>query len=165
MADAKSEYLKPTRIIMVLLLVLATAGCKSDGTTGTHRVVIGEQTFDLELAMTNAARFRGLSGREKVAADGGMLFVFPSEAEREFVMRECRVPIDILFLGPTGEVLTTHAMQVEPAGTPEADLPGYSSGGKSAVVIELAGGTVARLGVEPGDRISLPIAELKRRAW
>ena len=93
-----------------------------------------------------------------------MLFVFPYEDEREFVMRRCLVPIDILFLDPRGTVLNTHAMLVEPADTPERELKRYASEGKSALVIELAGGTVERLGVQAGDTIELPVLELKRRA-
>jgi len=166
MADAKR--LTPFRSLRayaaLLVLALVFTGCASDDIGGVQRVEIGGEVFELELALTHATRFRGLSGREHIAPDGGMLFVFPREAERAFVMRECLVPIDILFLDPRGRVLNTHAMQVEPAGTPESQLKRYASKGKSSLVIELAGGTVDRLGVEAGNTIALPTLELKRRA-
>ncbi|MEL7088187.1 MAG: DUF192 domain-containing protein [Planctomycetota bacterium] len=151
-------------LAMMSLVVLTLIGCGGDGLTGTRDVEIGGETFTLELAMTGPARLQGLSDRESIADDGGMLFVFPNEAEREFVMRRCLVPIDILFLGPTGKVIAAHAMAVEPAGTPERELTRYGSRGKSAVAIELAGGTLERLGFGVGDTVSLPIMELKRRA-
>lgn len=146
-----------------MTLVCGFAGCRTDTAAGTQTVRIGGETFELELALTDAARYRGLSGRESIPADGGMLFVFPTEAERAFVMRDCLVPIDILFLDPTGRVMTTHAMKVEPPETRRSPTTQYPSRGKSALVIELAGGTIQRLGVEPGDRIDLPVLELKRR--
>lgn len=130
----------------------------------TREVEIGGETFTLELAMTGDTRLQGLSDRESIAEDGGMLFVFPGEAQREFVMRRCLVPIDIVFLGPTGEVIAAHAMEVEPPDTPERQLTRYGSGGKSAVAIELAGRTLERLKIGVGDVIDLPVRELKREA-
>src|SRR5690606_24546556 len=84
----------------------------SQGTT-TQDVTIKNETFTLELALDEASRFQGLSDRAEIADDGGMLFVFPKEAIREFVMRRCLVPIDIAFLNAEGEVVWMHAMQVE----------------------------------------------------
>lgn len=166
MADAKrlNRFRPVASCVVLLVLAWSLAGCASDDVGGVQRVEIGGETFTLELALTHEARFRGLSGRDFIAPDGGMLFVFRHEAERAFVMRECLVPIDILFLDPRGRVLNTHAMRVEPADTPESSLKRYASRGKTSLVIELAGGSVERLGVETGDTIDLPLLELKRRA-
>ncbi|MEM9419147.1 MAG: DUF192 domain-containing protein [Planctomycetota bacterium] len=169
MADAK--HLIPSRFallpttVALILFALTLGGCANDAASGgTQRVEIKGEVFTLELAMDRASRFQGLSDRDFIAPDGGMLFVFPYEADRAFVMRRCLVPIDIMYLDPKGVVLNTHAMQIEPPGTREEDLKPYRSEGKSALVIELAGGTVERLGVKKGDQIDLPIVELKRRA-
>lgn len=151
-------------LLTTLCLSLLLSACNGDGVTGTREVEIGGETFTLELAMTNDARTQGLSDRESIAEDGGMLFVFPGEAEREFVMRRCLVPIDIVFLGPTGKVIAAHAMEVEQADTPERQLTRYGSGGKSAVAIELVGGTLERLEIGVDDVIDLPMRELKREA-
>ncbi len=155
---------------MIALLVCArvggggASGGGASGGGGTQEVAINGRTFELELALDAAARHQGLSDRESIAADGGMLFVFRDDAERVFVMRRCLVPIDIIFLSGGGRVLNTHAMQVEPPGTPEHRLRQYESGGKAAFVIELAGGTLETLAVQPGQRIELPYLELKRKA-
>lgn len=169
MADAK--HLNSSRcafapfVLVLVLLALMLGGCANDTASGgVQRVEIKGEVFKLELAMDQNSRVQGLSDRDFIAPDGGMLFVFPYEADRTFVMRRCLVPIDIMYLDPKGVVLNTHAMQIEPPGTPEQDLKGYRSEGKSALVIELAGGTVERLGVKKGDQIDLPILELKRRA-
>ncbi|MEM6853853.1 MAG: DUF192 domain-containing protein [Planctomycetota bacterium] len=165
---AHAKRLKPTQLVFGWVLIFASAllltGCAGETTGGTQRVEIAGEVFKLELALDNPSRIQGLSDRDFIAPDGGMLFVFPYEDEREFVMRRCLVPIDILFLDPRGTVLNTHAMLVEPADTPERELKRYASEGKSALVIELAGGTVERLGVQAGDSIELPVLELKRRA-
>ena len=161
MAQGKLNYFLGFAVLVALAMLTA---CDSATTSGTRDVEIAGETFTLELAMTHQDRVQGLSDRESIAEDGGMLFVFPNEAERQFVMRRCLVPIDIAFLGPTGRVIAMHAMEVEPPDTPEEELTKYASNGKSAVAIELAGGTLERLELEVGDQIALPIRELKRQA-
>ncbi|MEM1211728.1 MAG: DUF192 domain-containing protein [Planctomycetota bacterium] len=136
------------------------------GVLGTdyEPIVIAGQVFDLELAVTALERYQGLSHRESIPENGGMLFVFPRSAVREFVMRDCLVPIDIIFLDAGGEVVATHAMQVEPLATRSNPTRRYSSGRPVPFAIELRGGRVAELGVSVGDRINLPTASLKARA-
>jgi uncharacterized membrane protein (UPF0127 family) len=163
---ADRHALTPLAVFALSLLVWLGVGCQTEtaAASGTQVVEIAGETFELELALTDAQRYQGLSGRESIPEDGGMLFVFQSEAERTFVMRDCLVPIDILFLGPTGKVLSAYAMEVEPPGRSDLLLKKYRSRGRSALVIELAGGTIERLGIEVGDRVELPIRELKLRA-
>jgi uncharacterized membrane protein (UPF0127 family) len=153
-----------TSVVWLILSATLLAGCSSDPAVRYRDVQIGGQTFRLEVADTDAARFRGLSGRASIPADGGMIFIFPDERERAFVMRDCLVPIDILFLGPTGEVSAAYTMEVEPPGTPDTQLKQYRSHGRSAVVIELAGGTLDRLDFGVGDRLDLPQRQMKRDA-
>jgi len=169
MADHKKliPLSRISRFLAALVVVVGTltsAGCGGGEAGGTQRIEINGEVFTLELAMTDATRLQGLSDRDSIPADGGMLFVFPSEKPRAFVMRRCLVPIDIIFLSPGGKVLATHAMQIEPADRPEDELKRYASGGKTAFVIELAAGSLERLGLEVGDPLELPLLELKRRA-
>ncbi len=131
---------------------------------GTQRVTIGDRTFTLELALDDDTRFQGLSDRAYLAPDGGMLFVFPQPRNLEFVMRRCLVPIDILFLDPAGRVTATHAMAVEPYDRPEPQLRRYSSQYRAQFAIELSGGTLKTLDLQPGQAIDLPLEDLKTRA-
>lgn len=136
---------------------------QAEGSATQHITIKGE-TFALELAMDDASRYQGLSDRAEIADDGGMLFVFPKEAVREFVMRRCLVPIDIAFLNAQGEVVWMHAMQVErDPNTPEIRLKRYSSHYPSQFAIELKAGSLRRLGLAQGDKIDLPLDELKGR--
>ncbi|MEM6392280.1 MAG: DUF192 domain-containing protein [Planctomycetota bacterium] len=153
-----------------LTLVLAGCADKPEGAdegvlrTDFEQITIAEQPFDLELAVTPVDRYQGLSGRESIPENGGMLFVFPRTAVREFVMRDCVIPIDIIFVRDDGHVVATHAMQVEPLATRSNPTRRYGSGEPVRYAIELRGGRVAELGVTIGDRIELPTASLKARA-
>ncbi len=136
-----------------------------------ERVKIGSKEFYLELAARDPMRMMGLSGRVEIAEDSGMLFVFPDAQERHFVMRDCPIPIDIIYLDSTGKVLAIHEMQPEPArgATETADayegrLKPYPSNGPMQFAIELRGGTTRTLGLRPGAMVALDVERLKRLA-
>ena len=133
------------------------------------KVTIGGKVFTLELAMENEKRFKGLSGRTSIPADGGMLFVFPSAAQQSFVMRDCPIDIDIIYLDPTMKITAWHEMKAGPVRLPEEkilDARGvnpayedklikYSSKFAAQYVIELKGGTIAPMGLKEGQKIEI----------
>ena len=137
----------------------------------TLRVTLGGETFELELALDPHSRFRGLSGRAAVPADGGMLFVHPSPRPVAMVMRHCPVPIDVAFLDAWGRVLSRFSMKPEPPRRTdesereyEARLPRYASGWPAQFAIELAGGRLSELGIEVGQRLDIDHRALAARA-
>lgn len=158
--------------------VVLAVGCDEDrpADADTARVTIDGRDFFLELALDNATRTQGLSFREHIEPDGGMLFVFRNSSPRAFVMRDCFVPIDIIYLDASGRIVAMHEMQVErprgegegEVGEPnpeyEARLKQYSSRYDAQFVIELAGGTIETLNIDVGDLIELDRAGLERRA-
>lgn len=149
----------------LILWVMIAGGCGGEASSPTHqRVELGGQEFELELAIDPASRFRGLSDREGIDEDGGMLFVFPRAQPLTFVMRRCRVPIDLILLGPGGRIVAMHAMEVEPYETPEHRLKRYASHWPSQFAIEIEGGMAATLGLALGQKVDLPLEALKRRA-
>ncbi len=162
-------------IALACLALVAAVGafsCEAGQTgNGPVRVKIGGETFSLETALDEPSRVKGLSGREKVAPDGGMIFVFREPARLSFWMYDCLTDIDAAFLDDAGRIVTIHEMKAEPPRRPEeseddyrARLKMYPSRFASRFVIELAPGTFRRLRVMEGDLISLPLDDLKRRA-
>jgi uncharacterized membrane protein (UPF0127 family) len=154
-----------TAAILTLALTLAAVpGCGSQssgsGSQTTQTVQIDGKTFELELALTPQARYDGLSGRDHIDKRGGMLFVFPEPTRTHFVMRDCNVPIDLMFLDSDGRILQTHQMPVEP-GPPWTRYP---SRYPAQFAIELKGGMFDKLDLQSIDRIDLPTQRLKARA-
>lgn len=154
---------------------VTTLGCENTQkpvvTDETAQVVIDGHTFTLELALTQEQRFHGLSDREHIEPNGGMLFVFKRPARQNFVMRDCPIPIDIIYLDASGRITASHQMQVEePRREGESDyeydarLKKYSSRYDAQFVIELAGGTLDELSVKDGDLVALDTERLKSMA-
>jgi uncharacterized protein len=181
---------KRRMVALTLFLILASMGvfggvaftpsCDATGSkapvgpgSNVAAVKINGKAFNLELAIDNPTRVKGLSGRTSIAPDGGMLFVFPRHqiAVQGFVMRDCSIPIDIVFLDPSGRVTAAHKMVPEEPRKPEETdnayndrLKRYSSKFASQFAIELAGNTLDSLGVKEGQVIELDLPGLKARA-
>ena len=147
--------------MLMLMSVLIVAGCDETAPRYQQLTLAGRE-FRLELALTHEQITRGLMYREHIPDDGGMLFVFPDIRMRGFWMKNCLVPIDVVFLDGHGFITAIHTMPPPDPGTPEDDLPSYSSLRPARFAIELAGGTAGRLGLQPGQKLDLPIDDLKR---
>lgn len=112
-----------------------------------------EHQFDVELALTPGEQARGLMFRTELAADKGMLFVFPEPKRASFWMRNTLIPLDMLFVRQNGRI--ANILEQVP---PETETPRRSVGRVKAV-LELAGGRAAELGIFAGDMVIFPEME------
>lgn len=107
--------------------------------------------FQIELALTPAQQAQGLMFRQKMAADAGMLFVYPTPQPAAYWMQNTYIPLDMLFITPDGRIERIRE-NAEPLST--APIEGPS---KTKAVLEINGGLAARLGIRPGDRAIQPL--------
>ena len=103
--------------------------------------------FEVELALDSEQRAQGLMYRRDLADGAGMLFVYGREWPVSMWMRNTFIPLDMLFIAGDGRI----ARIVE--RTVPQSLETISSGRPVTAVLEVNGGTVARLGIRPGDRV------------
>jgi uncharacterized membrane protein (UPF0127 family) len=106
--------------------------------------------FQIELATAPQQQSQGLMFRRSLAPDGGMLFVYPSERTISMWMRNTLIPLDMMFIAADGRIIKV-AQRTVPMS-----LATISSGGPAKAVLEVNGGTAARLGLNPGDRVVHP---------
>lgn len=147
---------------------VATQGCSGpEIPEGHERVQIGGRTFVLELAADEEKRTLGLGGRDFIPENGGMLFSFPDSQIRQFVMRDCLIPIDIIFLDADGRIVAKHHMPVEEprradesARDYEMRLKRYSSRFNARYAIEIRGGLLEELNLQAGEQIRLDTERL-----
>jgi len=109
--------------------------------------------FQVELARTPDEQAQGLMYRKSMAADAGMLFIYAQPREAGFWMKNTYLPLDLLFIESDGRVERIHA-NAEPLSTAPIEGPV-----KTKAVLEINGGTAARLGIRPGDRVVHPTIE------
>ncbi len=111
----------------------------------------GVHAFTVELATNDDERSRGLMFRKELPEGRGMLFDFEHEAPVAFWMHNTYIPLDMIFIRGDGSILRI-AESTEPLS--DRLIP---SGGPVRAVLEVIGGTVRKLGIAPGDKVSSPI--------
>jgi len=107
----------------------------------------GAQQFAVELALTSEQRMQGLMYRQRLPADAGMLFLYPAARPVSMWMKNTLIPLDMLFIGDDGRILHI-AERAIPGSTAT-----ISSMQPARAVLELNGGTAARLKIQVGDRV------------
>ncbi|MBD3305883.1 hypothetical protein GF348_05855 [candidate division KSB3 bacterium] len=145
---------------LVCSLTLIGLSCQdSPPTPPPAKVRINGTTWTVELAMTEAARYQGLSGRRELAPGRGMLFVYPQEKPLSFCMRGCEIPIDIAFLDRNLRVVNLYEMQIEPD---RVGRTAYRSYVPVQFALEVGGGSLKQAGVRVGQQaefINVPPAD------
>jgi uncharacterized membrane protein (UPF0127 family) len=152
--------------VSLLLLAFAATGAdtrKADGTDAAdldrtfRRSTLQIATpdarlhkFNVWIADDEARRARGLMFVQHLAAQDGMLFVYPQPQAIAMWMKNTFVPLDMLFVAADGKVVTVVA------NTEPHSLKTIESGGIVLGVVELAGGTAARLKIAPGAQVIHP---------
>jgi uncharacterized membrane protein (UPF0127 family) len=137
-------------VVLAALLILAGPPAhaqlqKFDTSSLTITTAKGAQRFAIELALTPAQQEQGLMFRRELAPDAGMLFVFPQTLPTAFWMKNTLIPLDMLFIAADGRIADIHERAVP---LTEANIPAKMP---VKAVLELNGGTVARLGIKVGD--------------
>jgi uncharacterized membrane protein (UPF0127 family) len=94
-----------------------------------------------------------LKGRKSLAADGGMLFVYPWQRVVRIWMADTPIPLDVMFVEPGGKIVKIAA------GLAPSSLRWTSSEVAVRWVVEVAAGTAARHGIEVGDRVEIIYGE------
>ncbi|MBU05740.1 MAG: hypothetical protein CL877_07285 [Dehalococcoidales bacterium] len=118
------------------------------------RVIIGDATFDVELARTPEERNRGLSGRKSLLPSTGMLFVYEPAVAGAFWMRDMEFPLDFIWIGRGCEIvgLTLNAPAPAP-GTQIAHLLVYEIDEVASYTLEVNAGEVERFDLQVGDEV------------
>jgi uncharacterized membrane protein (UPF0127 family) len=156
--------------ILGLLLLLAAACGGGEGGPGapgadltgyeTARITVNGVEFEVWLATTFAQRQQGLMFATESQLDPlpdgterGMLFVFSSEANLSFWMRDTYVPLDLAYARADGTIAEIHDL------VPLDETP-VPSGEPVQFALEVYSGTLQANGIAAGDVIVIPASAL-----
>jgi uncharacterized membrane protein (UPF0127 family) len=106
---------------------------------------------NIELAETQSVQAKGLSGREGLAENNGMLFIYSNYALRSFWMKNMNFPIDIIWIRDDKIAGFNENLQ------PEGDSPTnkYQSPVPVNYVLEVPAGFIKKHGIRVGDMVEL----------
>lgn len=133
-----------------LCATLIAGSCHAAASTVMLR--LHDHPFSAEVAADDLSRAQGLMNRTRLAPDRGMLFVFRHSDLRWFWMKNTLIPLDILFFDSARKLVS---MQTDVPPCKQDPCPTYPSGKPARYVLELAGGTAARIGIRTGGELTI----------
>jgi uncharacterized membrane protein (UPF0127 family) len=142
------------KTLLMGCLVLLLSACQQN----QHRVTLNDQSYVVELANTDNTRALGLMYREQMAADEGMLFIFPDTQRRAFWMKNTLIPLDILYFDQNRKLVSISA-NTPPCKNTTTRCPNYPSAKPAKYVLEINAGLSQKHGFKVGDEL---IIELKK---
>ncbi len=114
------------------------------------QIKIKNQIIKIELARTSDELTKGLSNRDFLDPNSGMLFIFPRTDIYKFWMKDTRIPLDIIWINHNQIVEMTSL-------NPPIDnnIPEYSPKNPANYVLEVNAGFIKNHDIKIGDKITL----------
>lgn len=120
-------------------------------------VTIRNQSFIAEVADSDEKQTKGLSGRENLEENRGMLFVFEKSDLYSFWMKEMKFPIDILFI-KNDKIVTIHQNVPPPKdNVPLYELSLYKPKEEANYVLEINAGLSQKYSFKEGDNVEMKL--------
>jgi len=111
-------------------------------------VKLGQKIFTVEIAAKKEAQTLGLSGRDSLATNAGMLFVFDAPFSYGFWMKDMKFSIDIVWIDEFGRVVDL-AQNISPETFPKIFYPQTPA----RFVLELNAGAADQNGIKIGTNV------------
>jgi len=145
-----SEFRQTLALAAILLLAplpaVSVAQTEAQASLPAVRLNAGIHVIQAEVAASADERATGLMYRETMAANAGMLFVFPAPFAQCFWMRNTLLPLSIAFIADDGTVVNIADMKPQTADSHCAEKP-------VRYALEMNKGWFAKRGIKPGTRL------------
>lgn len=115
--------------------------------------------FRAEVFDTPESRTRGLMFRDSLEKDAAALFIFDRPGRYGFWMKNCRIPLDIVWLDDRHRVVDIAA---DVPSCPGEYCPIYTPAADATFAIEFTAGTAARAGIVRESRIRFDLGARSR---
>jgi len=114
------------------------------------KIKINKTNYEIELAQTITQKSKGLSGRETLCKNCGMLFIFGFETNLPFWMKDTLIPLDMIWLDKNGKIV-----DIQTANETNSTKI-YQNKTPAQYVLELNINDSQKLDLKIGDIIKLP---------
>jgi uncharacterized membrane protein (UPF0127 family) len=118
-------------------------------------IAVKNTTIVADLALTQDQQSKGLSGRENLLENQGMLFVMKTPGMYGFWMKEMKFPLDIFWLDITGKAVYIKE-NLQPCSS-TLNCPTYTPDMDSLYVLETIAGFAHKYGIAKGTHFSFQL--------
>ena len=134
-------------VVAIWVVVMAVSACQAYPKVTITTKAGRQVSFQVELADTPSKREMGLQYRRELAAERGMIFLFPLESHQSFWMKNTPIPLDMIFVNRERKIVGIVEQTVP------FSLDPRSVEGASQFVLEINGGLSKRHGIRAGDTV------------
>lgn len=144
-------------IIFLIFVVVSLTIISYNSFEQKHNFVCFEKNcFEVELAITQKEQEKGLTGREYLDNDKGMLYFFGKEDLYNFWMKDTLIYLDIIWIDKKGNIVDFMNNAAPCKGPICFDI---KTDKKAKYVLEVNGGTIYRLGLKVGDKLKIDLID------
>lgn len=134
-------------ILAVVILISLISYFKYNSYAKEINAVINGNRIKIEIANNPIEYYNGLSNRESICNSCGMLFIFPDKKIRNFVMRNMKFPLDIIWI--SDDKIVGFDENLAPEGSKPKNL--YNSEEPVDLVLEVNAGFVEKNKISIND--------------
>ena len=116
-------------------------------------IAINSLRFSAEVADTPELRELGLSYRDRLEENTGMVFIFDTPTATSFWMKDMNFPLDIIWIKDYKVIDISENVPAPLPDTPISSLPTYYPSDKINYVIEVNAGYAKKNGIKVGDTV------------
>lgn len=117
----------------------------------TALVSVGGENLTVTLSTTPESQSKGLTIKNSIAQNEGMLFIFKSPQKYSFWMKDMKFPIDILWADSSGKIVHIEK-NLQPCVF-FLPCPSYSPNDNSLYVLEVISNFTNKFDINIGDQI------------
>lgn len=117
------------------------------------QITIDTHTFSVTLARTDAEKNQGLSGKQSLQKNSGMLFLFSSPDYYSFWMKDMKFPLDIIYIQNNKIVTIFQNVPAPSSQNLQAQLPIYKPTVPADRVLEINAGLANIYNFHVGDTV------------
>ena len=148
-------------IILGVIVLIKRGGFKAINNTPIIKqnagktISIDGQTFNIQIANTEAEKEKGLADRQNLAQDSGMLFPFDRPDYYGFWMKGMLIPLDIIYFNK--DKIVTIVNDIQPPTPANNQLPIFKPVSPADSVLEINAGLSKKYNFQVGDSVKFSL--------
>ena len=133
-------------VLIILLLVAFTSLYQNLTYEEIH---LNEGQLKAQIATTDYQRKKGLSNRDKLAKEEGMIFIFEEEKFHSIWMKDMNFPIDIIWIDSEKEIV-----DIKKNASPDTYPESFRPNEPAKYVLEVKAGYIKSNNLQIGDTLN-----------
>jgi len=146
---SKNIILILSLVILLIILSFIFLPKKTNKDLSVVKIKLGNTDYQIEIARTSSQKSIGLSNRDSLCPNCGMIFIFDKDTYLPFWMKDTRIPLDMIWINSQNQIVDIqHAIETN-------SLKAIQNSTPAKYVLELNLDDSKKLNLKIGDIIDL----------